>query len=145
MQTSGASRRDIAKPYLELEERNWERSKAINFFFMWGEGLLCFARNDVLILCWSKRLAQEFRAFQSISPWQFNRLGKADPYPRDEVRLLRPRMQRDRRGAERQFASAGGGSKGFAQLSGPPAQRSHVPPDPPWPPRSHSPGCLAGA
>src|SRR5258708_12253521 len=98
MQTSGASRRDIAKPYLELEQRHCERSKAIHSFFMWRDGLLCFARNDVLILCWSKRLAQEFRAFQSISPWQFNRLGKADPYPRDEVRLLRPPMQRDRRG-----------------------------------------------
>src|SRR5258708_32071034 len=87
METSGGSRRDIGKTYLELEQRHCERSKAIHSFFMWRDGLLCFARNDVLILYWSKRLAQEFRAFQSISPWQFNRLGKADPYPRDEVPL----------------------------------------------------------
>src|SRR5258708_31787022 len=119
METSGGSRRDIGKTYLELEQRHCERSKAIHSFFMWRDGLLCFARNDVLILCWSKRLAQEFRAFQSISPWQFNRLGKADPYPRDEVRLLRPRMQRDRRRAEGQNALAAGGSARFSPPAGP--------------------------
>src|SRR5260370_26762861 len=122
MQTSGASRRDIAKPYLELEQRHCERTKAIHSFFMCRDGLLCFARNDVLILCWSKRLAQEFRAFQSISPWQFNRLGKADPYPRDEVRLLRPRMQRDRRRVARKFALLCCDSRVLPPLFRPPAQ-----------------------
>jgi hypothetical protein len=40
MHDSGASRRGVAKSYLELEQRHCERSEAIHSFFMWRDGLL---------------------------------------------------------------------------------------------------------
>src|ERR1700732_4615414 len=46
MHDSGASRREVANAYLELEHRHCERSEAIHSFFMWLYGLLRFARND---------------------------------------------------------------------------------------------------
>ena len=50
----------------------------------------------------SKRLAEEFRALQPVSPGQLDRLGDADPHAGDDFGLARPRMQRDRRRVERQ-------------------------------------------
>jgi hypothetical protein len=46
MQTSGASRRENAKPYVELEQRHCERSEAIHLATQRKNGLLRFARND---------------------------------------------------------------------------------------------------
>jgi hypothetical protein len=46
MQTSGASRREIVKPYVELEQRHCERSEAIHLATQRKNGLLRFARND---------------------------------------------------------------------------------------------------
>ena len=65
-------------------------------------------------LAWSKRLAQKLRTLQPISPWQFNRLGEADPNAGDDLRLARPRMQRDRRRIERQPVMRMGDPERFA-------------------------------
>jgi hypothetical protein len=46
MHDSGATRREIVKSYLELEQRHCERSEAIHSFFLPRYGLLRFARND---------------------------------------------------------------------------------------------------
>jgi hypothetical protein len=40
MQTSGAARREIAKPYVELEQRHCERSEAIHLATQRKNGLL---------------------------------------------------------------------------------------------------------
>src|SRR5260370_29674546 len=93
----------------------------------------------------SKRLAEKSRTFQSIWPWQFNSLRNADPYPRDDVRLFRPRMQRDRRGVERQLAVLDGDGECFAELAWSRAQRSLVMQAAPAPHRCNAVGRLQGA
>src|ERR1700730_18514987 len=46
MHDSGAPRREIAKSYVELEQRHCERSEAIHLATQRKNGLLRFARND---------------------------------------------------------------------------------------------------
>src|SRR6266849_4918094 len=42
-----------------------------------------------------ERPAEEFRAFQPVSPEQLDRLGNSDPHACDDVQCIRARMQRD--------------------------------------------------
>src|SRR6266849_3968791 len=58
--------------------------------------------NDALKLWSSKPPAQKFRTFQPVSPGQLDCLGDADPQPRDDIRLARAGVQRDRGSIERQ-------------------------------------------
>src|SRR5882672_12736488 len=74
----------------------------------------------------SKRLAEEFRALQPISPRQLDRFGNADPQPRDDVRFFRARMQRDGRGIQRQAVVLVGNPKRYGQLAWPRAQQSLI-------------------
>jgi hypothetical protein len=46
MHDSGTPRREIAKSYVELEQRHCERSEAIHLATQRKNGLLRFARND---------------------------------------------------------------------------------------------------
>src|SRR6202163_5090860 len=84
------------------------------------------ARNDGLMPRSSNRLAEKFRALQPISPRQFDRLGNADPQPRDDVRFCRARVQRDRWDVERQAVVLVGNPKRFRQLARPRAQQSLI-------------------
>src|SRR6266581_7875111 len=79
-----------------------------------------------LMLWPSKRLAEEFRALQPISPRQLDRFGNADPQPRDDVWFFRTRMQRDWRGVERPAVVLVGNPKRFGQLARPRAQQSLI-------------------
>src|SRR2546423_8207474 len=83
-------------------------------------------RNDGLRLRSSKRLAEEFRILQSISPWQFDGFCNADPHACDDVRLMGRGMQCDRRAIERQAAMHIGDAEGFRQLARTRAQRPLV-------------------
>src|SRR6266436_8729313 len=74
----------------------------------------------------SKRLAEEFRALQPISPRQLDCFGNADPQPRDDVWFFRARMQRDWRGVQRQAVVLVGNPKRFGQLARPRAQQSLI-------------------
>src|SRR5258706_10612004 len=92
------------------------------------------ASMPTVIMLWSsKRLAEKFRAFQSIPPRQFDSLGKADPHATDDVRFGRARMQCDWWHVEGQFALLDRNGKRFAQLARPGAERSLVVQSPPAP------------
>jgi hypothetical protein len=100
MHDSGASRRGIAESYPStVIAREGGRSSIPETLMMElrGCGVLdipCAGNDDFFgaASSLSKRLAKEFRAFQSISPGQFDRLGDADAHAADDVCFADPRM-----------------------------------------------------
>src|SRR6478672_11271710 len=91
----------------------------------------CFARKDDLRVRFSKRLAEEVRAFQPVSPGEFNRLGNSNPHARDNLWLARAGMQRDRGSVERQAVVPVGNPERLRQLARTRAQRSLIVQSPP--------------
>src|SRR6476659_722410 len=81
---------------------------------------------SILPLRSSKRLAEKSRALQSVSPGQFGSFRNADPRACDNVRLVRPGVQRDRGRVQRQAVTRIGDAERLRQLARSRAQRSLV-------------------
>jgi hypothetical protein len=74
----------------------------------------------------SKRLAQELRAFQAVSPWQIDGFGYSNPNACDDVGFARARVQTDRRSIYRQFVMSVADAERLRQLAWSRAQQSLV-------------------